>query len=122
MFAEGSSCGCRLSNGEPGCTARGIDPFDDDVVDSRPGRTPAECSLDAIDRFQLALDQRLDASIRQVADPPVYALDGCSSLGKVAKADSLHVTTDQEPAGDDHETPIMNRAPWARNGSGKPVW
>jgi hypothetical protein len=65
-----------------------------DVFDARTPRPLAQMVFETVHRLALSFGVNFDATIRQIPHPAVKPFDGRVSVDEVAKAYSLHTTTD----------------------------
>lgn len=66
--------------------------------------------LDAIDSFGVTLEQRFDAPVGQIPDPPVYAFRRRACLDEEPESDSLDPAADDETPRYEHEQDIISRS------------
>jgi hypothetical protein len=72
------------------------------VLHSTAGRPAAKCALDARDGLVITLDERFDATVGQIHDPPRYAFTHRNVAREPAEANALHTSADDKPACDAH--------------------
>src|SRR5262249_20417365 len=73
-------------------------------IDARPWRPAPDVTLKALEGFEIAFRQDLDAAVGTVRDPPVQPFQHRSIFDEKPKADALNAAADQVPARDPHET------------------
>ena len=69
--------------------------LDLELFDARARRSVAQRALEPLDRLGLAFGRRLDASVGQVAHPPVQAFARRRRLCEIAEADALDAAADE---------------------------
>ena len=65
--------------------------------------------LESIDRVRLAFRQRLDAAVRQIADPAVQSFALRHRLGKESEADALDAAAHEISSGDPHSNTALRK-------------
>jgi hypothetical protein len=90
------------TDGKPGGAAGGRRRFNVKRLDAGPSRAATHFQFDAIDGRLIPFDLRLDATVRQIPDEPVYPLARRGFLGEHPEADTLHASPNQKTASDDH--------------------
>ena len=73
---------------------------DVDALNASAGRAMTDRVLESIDRVRLAFRQRLDAAVRQIADPAVQSFAQRHRLGKKPEADALDAAAHEISSGD----------------------
>ena len=81
-------------------TGQGIDVVDVHTLDASAGRAMTDRVLESIDCVRLAFRQRLDAAVRQIADPAVQSFALRHRLGKKSEADALDPAAHEVSSGD----------------------
>ena len=75
------------------------------MFDASAGRAMSDRMLEPRDRIRLAFRQRLDAAVRQIADPAVQAFALRHRLGEKSEADALDAAAHEISSGDPHSKP-----------------
>jgi len=75
------------------------------VFDTSARRAVTDRMLESRDRVRLAFGQRLDAAIRQIADPAVQSFALRHRLGEKTEADALDAAAHEISSGDPHSKP-----------------
>ena len=72
------------------------------VFDASAGRAMTDRMLEPRDRIGVSFRQRLDAAVRQIADPAVQSFALRHRLGEKSKADALDAAAHEISSGDPH--------------------
>ncbi len=88
-----------------------------DRIHTRARRTASNRAFESCDRVGVPFDVSLDASVRQIADPPVQSLADGRVFGEEPEADALDASTDQKMSGHEH-APRLYRTPADRPRAG----
>ena len=75
------------------------------VLDASAGRAMTDRVLEPRDRIRLAFRQRLDAAVRQIADPAVQSFALRHRLGEKPEANALDAAAHEISSGDPHSKP-----------------
>src|SRR5262245_40225094 len=78
------------------------------LLDAGAGRAMADRVLEPRDRVRVAFGQRLDAAVRQIADPAVQSFALRHRLREKSEADALDAAVHEISSGDPHsKTPLQ---------------
>jgi hypothetical protein len=70
------------------------------ALDASAGRAMPDCVLEPIDGVRLALRQRFDAAVRQIADPAVQSFALRHRVGEKSEPDALDAAAHEISSGD----------------------
>jgi hypothetical protein len=70
------------------------------ALDASPGWAMTDCVLEPIDGVRLALRQRFDAPVRQIADPTVQSFALRHRVGEQSEPDALDAAAHEISSGD----------------------